>query len=408
MRFLAFLLIFTSIIGLAHVYVGRRLVSSSGLSRSRRRLGWILVALSFVLTASPMIIQIFLRGRFFPEAFAWAGFVAMGFFSVLAVLTIGRDLIYLLVRIVRAIVHLAKKLFSPKAEAPAEIDADRRKLLIAGSSLAVVGLSGMLTGVGVFEARRQPRVLPVDIPIPNLPPQFDGFKIAQISDLHVGPTIKRDWVEMVAQATGRTGADMVAFTGDLVDGSVPQLREDTAPLADLDARYGRFFVTGNHDYYSGVMPWLDEVARLGWDILLNAHRVIEKDGARIVVAGVTDLSAGGYFADQTSSPQAAIAGAPDGVVRILLAHQPKSVDAAAAAGFDLQLSGHTHGGQFFPWDNLARLAQPYISGLHRHENMWVYVSRGTGYWGPPVRIGQPSEITLVTLRRAAIPAGERA
>jgi predicted MPP superfamily phosphohydrolase len=156
------------------------------------------------------------------------------------------------------------------------------------------------------------------------------------------------------------------------------------------------------------MPWLDEVSRLGWDILLNTHLVIEKDGARIVVAGVTDISAGGYFADQTSSPQAAIAGAPEGVVRILLAHQPKSVSDASAAGYDLQLSGHTHGGQFFPWDNFARLAQPYISGLHRHENMWVYVSRGTGYWGPPVRIGQPSEITLVTLRRAPIPAGVRA
>lgn len=364
-----------------------------------------LVALSFVLTASPMLIQIFLRGRFFPETFAWAGFVAMGFFSILAVLTFGRDLIYLLVRVVRSVARLAKKLFSPKAHVPTAIDVDRRKVLIAGSNLAVLGLSGALTGIGVFEARRQPRVLPVDVPIPNLPPEFDGFKIVQISDLHVGPTIKRDWVEMVARTADGAGADLVVFTGDLVDGSVPQLHNDTAPLGDLNARYGRYFVTGNHEYYSGVMPWLDEVARLGWDVLLNTHRVIEKDGARIVLAGVTDFNAGGYFADQTSNPQAAIAGAPVGVVRVLLAHQPKSVVEAAAAGYDLQLSGHTHGGQFFPWDSLARLAQPYIAGLHRHENMWVYVSRGTGYWGPPVRIGQPSEITLVTLRRASIPAG---
>ena len=367
MRFLAFFVIFTGIIGLAHFYVGRRLVSASGLSLARRRLGWMLVVLSFVLTASPMIMQIFLRGRFSSTAIAWVGFVAMGFFSVLAVLTIGRDLIYVLVRGAGIIARLATKLFASKPQSPVLIDADRRKVLIAGSNFAVLGLSGALTGVGVFEARRQPRVLPVEVPIPNLPPQFDGFKIVQISDLHVGPTIKRDWIEMVARTADNAGADLVVFTGDLVDGSVPQLREDTAPLADLSARYGRFFVTGNHDYYSGVMPWLDEITRLGWDCLLNTHRVIEKNGGRIVVAGVTDFNAAGYFADQASNPQAAIAGAPDGAVRILLAHQPKSVDAALAAGYDLQLSGHTHGGQFFPWDNLARLAQPYLSGLHRHE-----------------------------------------
>lgn len=405
MRFLAFFLIFTGIIALAHAYVGRRLVSTGDLSRMQRRLGWMLVALSFVLCASPMIFQIFLRGRFSSTPIAWAGSVAMGFFSVLTVLTVGRDLILLATRIGRGVIRLAKRLFSHTTHAPSEIDPDRRKVLIAGSNLAVIGLSGALTGIGVFEARRQPRILPVDIPIPHLPLQFDGFKIVQISDLHIGPTIKRDWVDMVAVAAGQIGADLVALTGDLVDGTVPQLRQDAAPLVDLGGRYGRFFVTGNHEYYSGVMPWVDEVTRLGWDVLLNTHRVVEKEGAQIVIAGVTDLMAGGYFDDHASSPQAAIAGVPDGLVRILLAHQPKSVNDAAASGFDLQLSGHTHGGQFFPWDNFARLAQPYLSGLHRHEKMWVYVSRGTGYWGPPVRIGQPSEITLVTLRRAEIPAG---
>lgn len=402
MRFLAFFLVFTGVIALAHVYVGRRLMTSSGLSRRQRRFGWLLVVMSLLLCVSPMIILIFLRERHIPHWAAWAGFVAMGFFSILTILTVGRDLILLIERIARAVVRLAKKLFSPTAQAPVAVNMDRRKVLIAGSNFAVIGLSGVLTGSGVFEARREPRVLPVDIPIPNLPPQFDGFKIVQISDLHVGPTIKRDWVEMVAMAADRTGADLVAFTGDLVDGSVAQLREDTAPLADLNARYGRFFVTGNHEYYSGVLPWIDEVTRLGWDALLNSHRTIERDGGRIVIAGVNDFMAGGNLPGHASDPQAAIAGAPDGLVRILLAHQPKSVVAASAAGFDVQLSGHTHGGQFFPWDNFARLAQPYLSGLHRHENMWVYVSRGTGYWGPPVRIGQPSEITLVTLRRGPI------
>lgn len=404
MQYLAFFLIFTSVIGAAHVFVGRRLVSSGTLTKSGRRVGWTLVALSFALCASPMFILIFFREAFSSELLAWAGFVAMGFFSLLAVLTVGRDVLYLLVRIAAALGRLFKRLASRPGAAAPTVDAERRKLLIAGSNFAVIGLSGALTGYGVIEARRQPRIVPVEVPFPNLPPQFDGFRIVQISDLHVGTTIRRDWVEMVVGAAGNAGGDLVVLTGDLVDGTVPQLREDTSPLGDLSARYGRFFVTGNHDYYSGVMPWLEEVDRLGWSSLLNEHRVIVKDGAQIVIAGVTDLTAAGHIADQRSSPQAAIAGAPAGAVRILLAHQPKSVVEASSAGFDLQLSGHTHGGQFFPWDNFARLAQPYISGLHRHDNMWIYVSRGTGYWGPPVRIGQPSEITLITLKRAAIPS----
>lgn len=405
MRFLAFFLIFTSVIGIAHFYVGRRLVSSGTLTKSRRRIGWMLVLLSFILSSSPMLILIFLRGKFSSEPLAWAGFVALGFLSTLTVLTAGRDILYLFVRTVQGLGRLVKRLTSrPEATAPA-VDASRRRLLIAGSNLAVIGLSGALTGYGVIEARRKPRVLPVEVPLPNLPPQFDGLKIVQISDLHVGTTIRRNWVEMVVRAADDAGGDLVVLTGDLVDGTVPQLRDDTAPLRDLNARYGRYFVTGNHDYYSGVMPWLEEIDRLGWGILLNQHRVIEKDGAQIVIAGVTDLTAAGHIADQKSSPQAAIAGAPSGAVRILLAHQPKSVAEASSAGYDLQLSGHTHGGQFFPWDNFARLAQPYLSGLHRHDNMWIYVSRGTGYWGPPLRIGQPSEITLITLRRGAIQTG---
>ncbi len=405
MRFFAFFLIFTSVIGIAHFYVGRRLVSSSPLTKSRRRIGWMLVGLSFVLSASPMLILIFLRGTFSSEPLAWIGFIAMGFFSVLTVLTAGRDIVYLFMRMVEGLGRLFKRLISRADATDPKVDASRRKMLIAGSNLAVIGLSGVLTGYGVIEARRRPRILPVEVPLPNLPPQFDGFKIVQISDLHVGPTIKRNWVEMVGQVADDAGGDLVVLTGDLVDGTVPQLREDTAPLRDLSARFGRYFVTGNHDYYSGVMPWLEEIDRLGWGVLLNQHRVIEKDGAQLVIAGVTDLTAAGHIADQRSSPQGAIAGAPVGAVRILLAHQPKSVVEASAAGFDLQLSGHTHGGQFFPWDNFARLAQPYLSGLHRHDNMWIYVSRGTGYWGPPVRIGQPSEITLITLRRGAIQTG---
>jgi uncharacterized protein len=195
--------------------------------------------------------------------------------------------------------------------------------------------------------------------------------------------------------------DVVAITGDLTDGAVSTLRSDVAPLAELCVRNEVFFVTGNHDYYSGDgRGWVEEVARLGMTPLVNEHRLIERDGAQLVIAGVTDYGAGDYVADHASDPAASLRGAPHRAPKILLAHQPRTALDAAPLGVDLQLSGHTHGGQIVPFQLLARLTQPVLSGLHRMGRMWLYVSRGTGYWGPPLRLGAPSEITVVTLRRA--------
>jgi len=401
MRFIGFFTAFITVIGLGHVYVGRRLVSSSRLPKRQKRIGWALVGGSLLLTVSPIFTRIFMRERPAEDVFGWIGYIALGFFSIAAVLTIGRDTVVLAIRLGRAIGGVSRKMIGTNPGQLTPSNSDRRKLLIAGTNLAVIGAAAMMTSYGVFEARRRPRVKHVEVPLPNLSAAFDGFKIVQISDIHVGPTIKRDWVEMVVDEAAQTNADLVAFTGDLIDGTVPYLGKDTEPIKELNAPFGRYFVTGNHEYYSGVLPWLKEIDRLGWDILMNEHRVLEKAGARLVLAGVTDYTAGGFYPDQASDPHKAIAAAPTDATRILLAHQPKSVFEATKAGYDLQLSGHTHGGQFFPWDNLARLAQPYLHGLHWHDNMWVYVSRGTGYWGPPIRIGQPSEVTLVTLRRAS-------
>ncbi|MEX1365294.1 MAG: metallophosphoesterase, partial [Nannocystaceae bacterium] len=158
------------------------------------------------------------------------------------------------------------------------------------------------------------------------------------------------------------------------------------------------FVTGNHEYYWDGPAWCAEVSRLGLTVLNNEHRVIEHEGARIVLAGVTDISAGGMVPAHASSPAAACEGAPADCIKVLLAHQPRSIEAAAAAGYDLQISGHTHGGQYFPMNLLVYLAQPYVAGLHLHDDTtWIYVSRGTGYWGPPLRVGAPHEISLLRL-----------
>jgi len=303
----------------------------------------------------------------------WASLLAIGSFSSLFVLTFLRD--------VGLLVGAAS---------------------VAGfrgySALAVPTLAALLTAVGFVNARRRARVRRVDVPIAGLPAPLHGFSIAQISDIHVGATIKRKYLDGIVDAVNDLDADMIAVTGDLVDGSVAQLAPHTAPLARLSARHGAFFVTGNHEYYSGASAWVTEFRRLGLSVLMNEHVVIRHKGAAVVVAGVTDYSAGHFDAAQRSDPAAAIAGAPpDAGVRLLLAHQPRSAFAAAPAGFDLQLSGHTHGGQFFPWNFLVRLQQPFTAGLHRLGKLWVYISRGTGYWGPPKRLGAPSEITYLRL-----------
>lgn len=187
---------------------------------------------------------------------------------------------------------------------------------------------------------------------------------------------------------------MVAVTGDLVDGSVAELAAHVAPLAALRSRHGTFFVTGNHEYYSGAHAWIAELRRLDVQVLLNEHVVLRHDGSDVVVAGITDHSAHQFDIEHRSDPQASLFGAPIGAaLRLLLAHQPRSALAAVGLGFHLQLSGHTHGGQFWPWNLFVRLQQPFTAGLHRLRDLWIYTSRGTGYWGPPKRFGAPSEIT---------------
>jgi predicted MPP superfamily phosphohydrolase len=313
---------------------------------------------------------------------AGAGFLAMGFFSSLLMLTLLREVV----------------LLAGLAATGSLIDAASFQQLRMWSAAAVPLLAVLITTVGFVNARRRANIRIVDIPIAGLPQPLHGFSIVQITDIHVGVTIKRAYVSRIVDAVNALKADMIAITGDLVDGSVRRLASHTAPLERLSARYGTFFVTGNHEYYSGANAWIAEMRRLGLSVLLNEHVVLEHFGESIVVAGVTDLSAHHFDPAHRSDPVAALAGAPEkAAVKVLLAHQPRSAFAAAKAGFHLQLSGHTHGGQFFPWNFVVKLMEPFAAGLHRLGDLWIYVSRGTGYWGPPKRFGAPSEITLLRL-----------
>ncbi len=320
------------------------------------------------------------------ERIVWISWLAVGFFSSLFVLTLLRDLSLGLM----AITHLiwpALPLWQDLAPA---------------SSVIVPLAAVLITALGFVNARRTPSVVHVQVPIPSLPEALSGLTIVQISDIHIGATIKRPYLDAIVETVNGLAADLVAVTGDLVDGSVADLARHVAPIAHLSSRHGTFFVTGNHEYYSGAESWIAELRRLNVRVLLNEHVVLQHNSEPFIVAGVTDVSGHHFIASHRSDPRTALRDAPsDAAFRLLLAHQPRSAAAAADAGFDLQLSGHTHGGQFLPWNFFVRLQQPFVSGLHRLRGLWVYVSRGTGYWGPPKRFGVPSEITCLTLVRPA-------
>lgn len=267
------------------------------------------------------------------------------------------------------------------------------------SAWAVVGLALFVTLAGFVLARMSPAVVEVDIAIDNLPSQLDGFRIVQITDIHVGPTIRRGYLQRIVDRVNALQADLVAITGDVVDGSVATLREHVEPLQQLQAKEGVALVLGNHELYSGAPTWVQEFRRLGLKVLLNEHFIVPRGGAALAVAGVTDHSTGRFFSNLACDPHAAIRGEGSTAdVRLLLAHQPITAPAAAQAGFHLALHGHTHGGQWWPWNHFVRVQQPVVKGLHRFGKMWSYTSVGTGYWGPPKRHFR-SEITLLTLRK---------
>ena len=364
-----------SLLVLLLVYIGMRILPDLALGLGANLLGALALALLGVLVPVGLM-SASLRRRRLSQLVAWSGLLSMGFFSSLLVTTLARDLVLLAL--------MLAGVSSPS--------------IIHGSALAVPLVAFGVTVVGFVNARRLARVVKVNVPIRNLPPELHGYAIAQISDIHVGPTIKRPFLNAIVERVNTLGADAIAITGDLVDGSVQRLREHTEPLAQLRANDGVFFVTGNHEYYSGAEEWIAEVRRLGVTVLLNQHVLRRRGDASLMIAGVADFSAHQFNPTHRSDPQRAAAGAPQDVdVRVLLAHQPRSAPQAAEAGFDLQLSGHTHGGQFFPWNLFVPLQQPFVAGLNRVRDMWVYTSRGTGYWGPPKRFGAPSEITLVRL-----------
>ncbi len=380
--------IMTIVWGGVHYYVGNRLIHGSYLERPWSLVAWTVVALHASL--SPVVFFVGRRVGDSPllSVLQWITYVGMGMFVLLLTGLLVKDLAFLIARLLGW--------FDPSNPFPD--NPDRRTLLTSGLNLGIFAASGVGTGIGYVQARSRPKVEEVELPVRGLHPDLDGFRIVQLSDTHVGPTLKRPFVETFVEIVNELDADIIAVTGDLIDGRPVDLRPHLEPMGQMRSRYGAYYCTGNHEWYWDADAWKEEVSRHGMTALANEHRIIDVGGARLVVGGVDDYSCprmGG-----TTDPRGALDGCGDHDYSVLLAHQPRSCYEAAEAGWKLQLSGHTHGGQFYPWNFFVGLAHPFSAGLGHLDGLDVYVSRGTGYWGPPMRLGVPSEVTAITLRAA--------
>lgn len=390
--FLVWIGIMITVLSIGYFYMAWRLIMPFQLEAPQKHIAYTLLSLMYIIPFSSFfLVRI---AEKYTGLYSWIGYISLGFLSFVFVALVFRDVLWL--------AGLGtQKVMALLSSGPSVLDAAKREFLIQSTNLGVLGVAGTLTAYGVYEARKRPGIVNVDVPIASLPAAFDGFRIVQISDIHAGLTIKRDFIETVAEEITKLSPDMIAFTGDMADGSVPHLKHDLEPLANVYAPHGKFFVTGNHEYYSGVDQWTAHARDMGYDVLMNEHRLVTKNGSSFVLGGVTDYSGGGFSPAHKSDPAKAFAGAPADTARILLAHQPRSLFHIDGLGIDLVMMGHTHGGQFFPWNLVATIGQPFIKGLNKFgEKTWAYVSKGTGYWGPPVRVGARSEITVLTLKKA--------
>jgi len=373
-----------------HTYLWLRLVRPAHLSRR-----WHLVA-TLAIVVMFLSIPTTITGRMYsPELAAtlsWISMPWMALAGLVFVALVGFDLM----RLVGWIAALGRR---PARPAPVAAQSRRPFLTrVSGGAALAVGSGSVVTGMA--EARGTHEVVDVEVRLAKLPRALDGFTIVQLSDLHTGMTIDRGFVQRVVDRTNRLSPDLIALTGDLVDGKVADLRDDVAPLGQLRARHGVFAITGNHEYYAGADAWIAELTRLGARYLRNERVVIGDGAASFDLAGVDDHSASGW-PGHGEDLAAALAGRDPGRALVLLAHQPRQARRAAGYGVDLQLSGHTHGGQIWPWHYIVRIQQGgLLAGRYQIDGTQLYVSRGCGYWGPPVRLLAPLEITRVILRAA--------
>jgi len=376
--------------GLVHFYVWRRIAAAVEPTRRTHRIMAVVMVLLFL--SVPLTTSSRLWAPALASVIGWISGPWLAFVGVSATL-------FGTIDVVKLVTWLGRKaLRRPPAIGTA---LSRREFLARVTGGTAVAVAGASVGRGMIEARGEHEVVEVEIALAKLPRELDGFSIVQLSDLHTGMTIDRAFVQRVVDHANALSPDLVALTGDLVDGPVDSLRDDIAPLANLRARHGVFAITGNHEYYAGADAWIAEISRLGARYLRNERVTIGDGQASFDLAGVDDHSADNWVGHGEDLARAMDGRDPSRAL-VLLAHQPRQVRRAAKHGVDLQLSGHTHGGQIWPWHYIVRIQQGgLLAGRYEHDGTQLYVTRGCGYWGPPVRLLAPLEITRVILRSAA-------
>jgi predicted MPP superfamily phosphohydrolase len=377
---LTFLSIAASVFVGGHLYLAQRLVLDPGWAPGFE--GWLLAgvwALAASLVAEPIAERLLPRG--ISRLLAWPAALWMGVAFLLLVALLASELLVWLL--------------GAASEPGGELAAARAR------ALAVVALVAVATAVGMRTALGPPRHRRVEIRLPRWPRARDGYRIVQITDIHIGPILDRRFARALVERVNALDADLVAVTGDLVDGSERHLADEVLPFADLRARDGVFFVTGNHDYFSGVDPWVERVRRLGMRVLRNERVTIGEGPAAFELAGVEDHRSRLYSRGPGEDLPAALAGRDPERALILLAHDPSTFHEASRRGVDLQISGHTHGGQIWPFGYVVRAVIPWVAGLYERNGSRCWVSRGTGFWGPPIRLFSPGEISELVLRPGA-------
>lgn len=381
---IVFLSIVLSIILGSHFYIGKRLFGLLGLTGASLKTAWVILALLIVSVVLAMILSRGeLLGNFVVDKLVWLGFAWFGLMFMLVMATLAADVVSLGI-------WGAGRVFTFESG-----------LWIVRVRSAFYVLTVVLGVVAMFDAQRWPEVVEVPVSIPNLPPEFENYRIAHLTDTHIGPILRTAWAEKLVEITNGTQADLIVHSGDIIDGSVAHIGDMVRPLAKLRAPDGVLFVSGNHEVYSQSNPWLKHLRTLGFQILDNRHLVLEREGAQLVIAGVSDHNSGRDSLSVKPDPQQAFAGAPKpgAAPRIFLAHQPLQARSVQNMGVNLQLSGHTHGGQFWPFHYFIYLQQPIRSGLGMVGDVPVFVSNGAGFWGPPLRLFARAQIPVIALRK---------
>jgi uncharacterized protein len=383
------------LVALIHLYLWKRLVKdTTGPGRLRRVAAWILVGLGVLVFAT--VLGTRYLGPETARWIAWPGYIWFGLMIYLALVLLVLELPRLALR------RWAKETpliatATITEDPPAPVATTSRRVFIARSAAVVAGAASTgIVGSGMVNALGAPELTTTSIPLRRLHPGLAGYRIAVVSDIHLGALRGRGHTERIVRMINEASPDLVTVVGDVVDGTVDELRAAVEPLGDLAAPDGQYFVTGNHEYYSGYEPWLREFERLGVHPLRNERTEIRIGDAAFDLAGVNDVN--GRSLGDGPNLDRALDGRDASRPVILLTHQPVQVDDAAARKVDLQLSGHTHGGQFYPFHHIVKLAQGSVSGLSKVDDTWLYVTRGAGFWGPPVRVFAAPEISIIELR----------